>query len=274
MLSAEMSTMAVLRKHAHQRVSFGVRSGTTLIPVQVSATNLGSTLSAPTGWHDESNGGFMGSWQFQVSATTPALTGIDVSVGIVRDLTYTDIITYEDGSSSQCKSASSSNSIGGFLPDSPYPNLAGSTNSTTSQSTDAHGNLVFSGSDSPDITLTQTERPYVISVQDINTAMNFIVVQVGTGSPQVLAQVNWSYSNTANFTRSPMGEAFSTEWKGNEQLIPNPTLGKTVYGATPTAQPITANRVSTAALNYFDTPSNWKPIGQPGQMAFKYSRNP
>ena len=32
-LCAQMSTMAVLRKHAHERVSFGVRSGTTLVPV-------------------------------------------------------------------------------------------------------------------------------------------------------------------------------------------------------------------------------------------------
>jgi hypothetical protein len=35
MLSAEMSTMAVQRKHAHERVSFGVRSGKTLLPVQL-----------------------------------------------------------------------------------------------------------------------------------------------------------------------------------------------------------------------------------------------
>jgi len=71
-----------------------------------------------------------------------------------------------------------------------------------------------------------------------------------------------------------MGEAFPTDWKGNEQLIPNPTPGQTVHGAKPTAQPITVNRVSTAAFDYFNNPSNWKPIGRPGQMAFMYSRNP
>jgi hypothetical protein len=39
MLSADMSTMAVLSEHAHERVSFGVRSGKTLVPVEFTGTN-------------------------------------------------------------------------------------------------------------------------------------------------------------------------------------------------------------------------------------------
>jgi hypothetical protein len=53
MLSADMSTMAVLSEHAHERVSFGVRSGKTLLPVQLSVdANRDGTIDV-TGASDQ-----------------------------------------------------------------------------------------------------------------------------------------------------------------------------------------------------------------------------
>ncbi len=40
-----MSTMAAQRKHAHQRVSFGVRSGKTLVPFQINASIRSGTIT-------------------------------------------------------------------------------------------------------------------------------------------------------------------------------------------------------------------------------------
>ena len=236
--------------------------------MQLSASNNGSNQYSPTGWKDTNNGGgSIGTWLFVTSASANQPVSSSFKVGIVRDIQFTDTITYEDGSKSICTTGTA------FLPDSACPNFAGTTNSTTVQN-----GSVYSTTDEPSISVSPRERPYVVEVRETCTARNFLVVDSGDGNQRGVSQVNWSYTIAVEFNSSSMStgsQHFPTRRDlARDSKAPIPSVSSSIAGISPTDQPVTVNRDSNATIQYINNNANWAATGPQNSMAHIYSRNP
>jgi len=78
----------------------------------------------------------------------------------------------------------------------------------------------------------------------------------GSGSTQVVAEAAWSFNLSATFT--PDG-VFESHWGGVQQIISQPVVPGTVFGTTPTDQPVEPRDQSGNA--YILNSSHWSANG-------------
>ena len=192
------------------------------------------------------------------SAVTTDHLPIDVNIGIVRDVKFAATVTYKDDGRIECITND-------FLADSAYPN---DVSQGFLETTNTPGHKSYWAYDQADITLTPDEGRDLIEVKDVMEARNFLMVKVGSAEWQVLAQVNWSYTDVAARQKSQM----STGVKDIKvKLVADPIFKKTKPGVAPTQTPVSVPpaRVTKAASNYINSKANWK-VTKESEMANKY----
>jgi hypothetical protein len=253
-----MSTMAVLREHAQERVSFGVRTAKTLLPVEFSITQLSRSASTLTGgWNYSSllSSGTLQSPEFYMTAKTVSLGGY-VSLNILQDMHSTRTVTYSDGSYAYC-------SIPGYLADydSRYPVVT---------SIDSLGNITCTFHDAPFTSIPSNPRTYLWNVEYGATPRDFATVQMGAGTPQPISQVNWSVFMAAFFEPSTIIGSdipFNSTYQPQTAQAYSPNVGVTIYGATPSSTPVPPPR-APSANTYITTGTNWV---ESGVVAHKFT---
>jgi len=263
MLSAEMSTMAVQRKHAHERVSFGVRSGTTFIPVAFTVT----TIAAPLPGFDEDGVYWTYDPQFTANVYIPNIPGISnqIQCGMLRDAQFT--ARKSVGSTTlQCKSPASGLWPEAFMPDtssttttpSPArpPMSAGASNGT-------YYTWTF-GPDKPAIGISPGYLPSTSYVSDMTNFRDFLFVQFGSAAPSGVAQVNCSFLRTFWGTFDSTGKTVDLTLQ-TQLSNAFPAVGQTLIGGTVINEPVQHQDTSPSAANAWltsKTPSHWLPYSQ------------
>jgi hypothetical protein len=244
-----MSTVAVLKAHAHQRVSFGVRSGKTLLPVEIKVTQIPQVVSnLQAGWNPSTN--VLQCPEIWITATTKSLGGL-INLTIWQDIHSTRTVTFEDGSYTYCQTPETSGTTPGYLADyDPTDPVV--------TSTDSQGNITCTFHDAPQLSIASDVRPFLLNVQYVATPRDFAMITVRSSALQTVAQVNWPVSEVATFRPSDMPLSSGTFTSTYLQSIqsPNPVISGTVYGTIPTSAPVPLPRTPSSNTYVSDT-NNW-----------------
>lgn len=182
-----------------------------LVPVQLTVTEpVFPDGLLYSGWLDSEN--ILTCPHFQIIASMPDVLGTSGSLNILQDIQATYTVYYTDGSYTQC-------SLPHFMADyaNPLPAQYTSFGYQYATSTDHPQLGVATGNPGP--------RNYLSEAVITGTVRDFAVIQSGTASPQVVAQVNWRFALDATFAPSPTVGGTSQFLTTVFQLLDPPVSG-------------------------------------------------
>jgi hypothetical protein len=178
---------------------------------------------------------------FYMTATAKSIPGVTGSLNILQDAEVIAKVTYTDGSWTSCQTPGwIADYNPWWLPQETGPN--------------AQGNLICTSSDQPRLPLLTVARNQVSEVLYSGSLRDFATLQV-SGSTEVIAEAVWSFNLSATFT--PDG-VFESHFHA-QQILTQPVVPGTVYGTTPTDQPVEPRDQSGNA--YILNSSHWNANG-------------
>lgn len=212
-----------------------------LLPVQLSI----AFSYAGSGWNpDESE---LDDPEAIISGKVTLPPGVSGSLNIVQDCNSTLTQTYDNNSWAYCATP-------GFLAD--------DSTDVWENWTDSQGNLNVTRTDSP-FEGSRGLAAYLTKIEDTGTLRDFLTLQIGSSPPQLVAEVDWSFSTAATFKPDPRTTGtnhYPTIHQPPDSIQTVPDVGNTAYGKAPTDSPVPPPRTPTAN-DYVGSEGDWNLYG-------------